>query len=82
MKNQEFATLARFSSYEEAQVVKVLLESMGVENEIMNSTAAQIMPYLESDIRIVVNASDYRRAKELLEAKFDRRELVTGAKVL
>lgn len=82
MKKQEFITLARFSSFEQAQVVKALLDSMGIDNEIMNAMAAQVMPYLESDIRIMVNSKDYASAKRLLEAKFDKKELITGAEMV
>lgn len=76
MKTKEFVTLAKFASLEEAQVISALLDSMGVNNEIMNETAAQIMPYLEGDVRIMVNASDFDRAKELLNAKFDKKEIL------
>ncbi len=47
---------------------------------IVNDTAAQIMPYLESDVRIVVNAVDYDRARQLLDTRFDGREFVTREK--
>ena len=40
MKDREFATVARFSSMEQAQVVKAMLDSMGVNNQIVNDIAA------------------------------------------
>ncbi len=80
MKHNEFMTLAKYGSIEEAQVIKALLDSMGVDNQIVNDTAAQIMPYLESDVRIVVNAVDYDRARQLLDTRFDGREFVTREK--
>ena len=49
MKDREFATVARFSSMEQAQVVKAMLDSMGVNNQIVNDIAADILPMLERD---------------------------------
>ena len=68
MKDREFATVARFSSMEQAQVVKAMLDSMGVNNQI----AADILPMLERDIRIIVNTADLPKAKQLMKAKFDK----------
>lgn len=80
MKTQEFVTLARFASLEEAQVIKALLDSVGVESQIMNATAAQVMPYLEGDVSIMVNGADYEKARQMLDAKFDRTEMVIREK--
>ncbi len=80
MKHSEFTTLAKYGSLEEAQVIKALLDSLGVENQIVNDTAALIMPYLEGDVRIVVNSVDYDRARKLLDAKFDRAEFIVKEK--
>ena len=62
MKDREFATVARFSSMEQAQVVKAMLDSMGVNNQIVNDIAADILPMLERDIRIIVNTADLPKA--------------------
>ena len=67
MKDREFATVARFSSMEQAQVVKAMLDSMGVNNQIVNDIAADILPMLERDIRIIVNTADLPKAKQLME---------------
>ena len=72
MKDREFATVARFSSMEQAQVVKAMLDSMGVNNQIVNDIAADILPMLERDIRIIVNTADLPKAKQLMKAKFDQ----------
>lgn len=72
MKDREFATVARFSSFEEAYVVKSMLDAMGVLNEIVNDLVADVLPMLDRDVRIVVNNSDLPRARQLLKAKFDR----------
>lgn len=77
MKNREFLTLARFASAEKAQIVKSMLDSMGVECQVVNDIAADILPMLKGDIKIIVNAADYERAKKILHAKFDAEVLKT-----
>lgn len=69
MRKEEVVKLVKYATLEEAQVVSVMLDSMGIENQIMNETAVQVMPYLGPDIYIVVNSTDYEKAKEILDAK-------------
>lgn len=76
MKKEEFITLAKFTSAERAQLTKALLDSMGIENQIIHDTAMSVLPPMPNQIVIVVNASDFDRAKELLEAKFDKNEFM------
>ena len=66
---------------EQAQVVKAMLDSMGVENQIVNDIAADILPMLERDIRIIVNTSDLPRAREIMKAKFDKDSFKNAWKV-
>lgn len=73
MKENEFATVARFSSVEEAQVVKSMLSSMGVECQIVNDMVAEVLPVLNGAVRIIVNRSDLPKAQMLMEAKFDNK---------
>ncbi len=80
MKKPEFVTLAKFTSTNRAELVKSLLDSMGIENQILNETAAAMMPMLPNAIQIVVNAVDYARAKEIMEAKFDMTEFAAESK--
>ena len=80
MKDREFATVARFSSMEQAQVVKAMLDSMGVNNQIVNDIAADILPMLERDIRIIVNTADLPKAKQLMKAKFDKESFMDAWK--
>ena len=80
MKDREFATVARFASMEQAQVVKAMLDSMGVDNQIVNDIAADILPMLERDVRIIVNTSDLPKAKQLMKAKVDRESFKTAWK--
>lgn len=80
MKNNQFRTLAKFATLEEAQVVMALLDSMGVNAQILNDTVAMIMPYLESDVRIIVNTEDYDKARVLLDARFNNTDIPTPKK--
>lgn len=80
MKNQEFVTLEKFTSVNRANLVKALLDSAGIENQIINDTAASMMPMLGNAIQIIVNAGDYDRAREIMEAKFDKTEFAAESK--
>ena len=81
MDIREFATIAKFSSLEEAQVVKAMLTSMGVNCQLVNDMAAEILPMLERDIRLIVNRSDLPRAEQILKAKFDKSGFKSGWQV-
>lgn len=77
MKHKDFATLRTFYTMNEALVVKSLLDSMGINNQIISS-ATPIMPYVMVKVdpyAVVVNASDYERANELLEAEFEKSDI-------
>ena len=78
MDNREFATIATFSSMEEAQVVKSMLASMGIECQLVNDMGADILPMLERDIRLIVNRSDLPKAQQIMKAKFDKSGFKTG----
>ena len=80
MKEHEFVTLAKFTSVNRAAVVKALLDSVGIDNQIINDTAVSMMPMLGNGIQIIVNAEDYDRAKEVMEAKFDKTEFAFESK--
>lgn len=70
--DRDFSTLARFSSLEEAQVVKAMLDSMGVESQIINDIAADVLPMLEGDISIIVNNASLQQARKIMAATFDK----------
>lgn len=81
MKKEEFVTLAKFSSADRARLMKTLLDSMGVASQVINDTAAtMVIPPISNSVRLVVNADDYDRAKEALEAKFDKKEFMVEAR--
>lgn len=72
MKEREFITIARTTSMEQAYIVQSMLSSMGVESQVVNDIAADILPMLERDVRIIINAADYDKAKKIMAAKFDK----------
>lgn len=53
-------------------MVKAMLDSMGVENEIVNDITADVLPMLENDVRIIVNNRDLPLAQQIMHAKFDK----------
>ncbi len=73
MEKKEFATLAVFSSLERAQVVKSMLDSMGIESQLIDDTGTRVLPMLPeaSRIKIIVNAGDYDKAGKVLSGSFD-----------
>lgn len=72
MDTREFATIAKFSSLEAAQVAESMLTSMGVNCQLVNDVAAEVLPMLERDIRLIVNRSDLPKALQIMRAKFDK----------
>lgn len=77
MENVNVVTLVRFDSLGEAEIVKGLLESNGVNCELMHETIQTVLPYLTSGvdpIELVVAEPDVERAREILAAKFDQQE--------
>ncbi len=72
--NKDFATVRTFDSLEEAWVIKGLLDSVGIESQVINETVARMIPVMGDIglVRIVVNAADYERAVAALEADFER----------
>lgn len=80
MKDREFITIARPSSLEQAYIMQSMFSAMGVESQIVNDISADILPMLERDVRIIINSSDYERARKLMDAKFDKDSFKTGWK--
>lgn len=76
MDKSKIITLMSFDTSGEAEIVRSLLESAGVESELLNEVMSAMLP-LQSDffsIRLVINEDDEERAKEILAAKFDTEE--------
>jgi hypothetical protein len=74
MKNEELRTLVEYNSVEIAGLTKAMLDSMGVENEIIHDTTAGLLTPMHSGVKILVREKDYDRAMALLEAKYDKEE--------
>lgn len=75
MDKQKYMELARYKSMPEAQINKSLLDSFGIPNELMNDMIYGTVPSAKSGVRIIVNESDYERAKEIMNAEFDKNGL-------
>lgn len=71
--------LKSFPTTGEALIYKTLLESNGIDVELLNETSSEILP-LQSElqeVRLAVRESDREKAEELLAAKFDEQEFET-----
>lgn len=77
MDTREFATIAKFSSLEAAQVAESMLTSMGVNCQLVNDVAAEVLPMLERDIRLIVNRADLPKALQIMRAKFNKADFKT-----
>ena len=80
MKKDDLVTLAKFTSPERANLIKALLDSAGIDNQLLNETSMQVLPHIPNAIQLVVRGEDYERAKAFLEAKFDKGEFMMEAK--
>lgn len=82
MDKSKVITLMCFDTVGEAEIVRSLLESAGVESALLNEVISSMLP-LQGEmaaIRLVVNESDHAKALEILEAKFDKEEFETQSK--
>ncbi len=74
MDKSEVITLATYASAGEALVVQSLLESAGVETQIVNEVSSNVLPYSSDNaVRLIINEKDVDRAREILAAGFDKR---------
>lgn len=66
-----------FDSLGEAEIVKGLLESSGIQCSLVHETIQMVMPYLtsgEDPIVLLVSEPDLESARAILAAKFDQSE--------
>lgn len=75
MDTQKYKELVRYRSMTEALVTKAMLDSAGIPNQVMNDMIYGTVPSGNSGVRIIVNESDFDRAKEMLGSTFDAEEL-------
>jgi hypothetical protein len=69
-KEEEFTELRTFGNSGEAELMKALLESAGIDSFVRGDIASAVLPMLsESDgIGLVVRSEDVARAEEFLKA--------------
>ncbi len=79
MKEQGVVTLGRFSTAEEAEIYRSLLESAGIRAMITGEYVNTIYPIGSSwaGVELRVAPQDEALARELLAAGFDRKEFET-----
>ncbi len=75
MDESKTVTLMNFSSPERAEIYRSLLASMGIDSAVINGTANEVLPLPPNSIRLIVNERDYRKAKDLLNAKIEKEPL-------
>lgn len=76
MREKDFVTLMKFRSTNRAAIFKTMLDSMGVESQLINDTASNVvLPMMFNDVRLIVRSDDVEHAREILKAKFDPNEL-------
>lgn len=69
--------LKSFNSIEQAQMAKALLESADVEVRLQNELVAQLLPFGNNfmQVNLLTREEDVERAKSVLSAGFDEKEL-------
>ena len=79
MKDREVVTLGRFSSSEEAEIYRSLLEGAGVNVMTVGEFVNNIYPMGSSwaGVELRVAPEDEKLAREILAAKFDKEEFKT-----
>ena len=79
MDTSKVVVIKKFSTAGEAMIYQTLLASNGIECELINETAFDIMPMQNEwlEIKLVVAEKDEKTAKAILAAKFDQQEFET-----
>lgn len=76
MDTPKVVVIRTFPTVGEALIYKTLLESNGIEAELMNETSSDVLP-LQNDlmeIKLAVREADAQQAEKILDAKFDQEE--------
>lgn len=82
MDNPKVIVIRRFATTGEALIYKTLLESNGIDAELMNETSSEVLP-LQSDlmeVKLAVREADVPKAEAILAAQFDQNEFETESK--
>ena len=82
MDTQNVTVLRTFPTTGEALIYKTLLESNGIDAELLNETSSDVLPLQNEmmEIKLIVREADAAKAKEILDAKFDEEEFETQSK--
>ncbi len=69
-REEEFTELRTFGNSGEAELMKALLESAGIESFIRGDIASSVLPMINESngIALVVRSEDAARAEEFLKA--------------
>ena len=70
--------LKKYNTLGEANVVKSLLEGYGVDAFIRDPNMNNVFPNIPitaKGIELIVREEDYDKAKEILSAKFDKKDI-------
>ncbi|MCC8088236.1 MAG: DUF2007 domain-containing protein [Rikenellaceae bacterium] len=79
MKRDEFVTIMKLYSPQEANMYKSILETNGIHVYLTGDIATEIMPFGgDIFIELQVPSEDESRAREVLSSKFDTQEFDEG----
>ncbi len=68
----KLVTLGKYLDYNEAHIIKGLLDANGIESYLYDESLASYLPMTVGGFRIVVNEADLNRAKELIKDDSDQ----------
>lgn len=79
MDKSKVVIIKSFPTAGEALIYKSLLESDGVECELINETVSDVLPLQNElmNVKLAVAEKDAEKAREILSAKFDQQEFDT-----
>ena len=82
MDTPNVIVIRTFSSTGEALIYKTLLESNGIDAEVLNETSSDVLPLQNElmEVKLAVRAADAAKAQEILDAKFDEEEFEVESK--
>ncbi len=82
MDTPNVIVIRTFSSTGEALIYKTLLESNGIDAELLNETSSDVLPLQNElmEVKLAVRAADAAKAQEILDAKFDEEEFEVESK--
>ena len=77
MDKSKVVIIKSFPTAGEALIYKSLLESGGVECELINETVSDVLPLQNELMNVKLAVKDAEKAREILSAKFDQQEFDT-----